>query len=241
MKKTIIAAIIISVLLSALAHSEEITLPHVTVYGTATTEVVPDQMVWSLKIENKGAALDGVARDHSKVVESVLKFLRDAKVDDKAIQTSQMEFGENWEYLSSSRVKAGYYAATSVSFKITDLNLYQTLWFGLSKMPQVSVAAVTYDHTRRIQYQNETRQKAVQAAKEKAASMARALGSEISEPLLVEEDIALESPWSGNNAMYNNVRVSQNDGGAQIESVAPGTIPIKTRVRAAFRLVTSQK
>jgi uncharacterized protein YggE len=36
-------------------------LPHISVSGTATTEVVPDQMVWHLTVQNKGPKLPSVA------------------------------------------------------------------------------------------------------------------------------------------------------------------------------------
>jgi hypothetical protein len=239
MKKSIISGLL-SVLIANAACGEEISPPHVTVFGTATIEVIPDQMVWSLKIESKGPMLDVVAGEHAKAVEAVLNLLKDAKVEGKVIQTSHMEFGENREYRDSKWVKEGYFAATSVSFKITDFELYQKLWLGLAKIPQVSVESVEYDHTRRIEYQNETRQKAVLAAREKAAAMARALGSEIGDPLLLDEDVAEESHW-GSNSARNNLRVISNDEEPQAQSLALGTIPIKTRVRASFRLMKRQK
>src|SRR6266481_4837507 len=65
MKKTIIT-FAISSLLVIHGFADEIQLPHITVYGTATTEVVPDQMIWSVKVQNKGAVLETVASDHTK-------------------------------------------------------------------------------------------------------------------------------------------------------------------------------
>ena len=40
---------------------------------------------------------------------------------------------------------------------------------GLAAIPDVSVEGVTYDHSKRIEFQNETRRKALLKAKEKAA------------------------------------------------------------------------
>ncbi len=243
--KQSIGAFLLSALAVASGFADEIQLPHITVYGTATTEVTPDLMIWSVKVENKGLALESVASEHTKMVKGVLGFLKESKVDEKTIQTSRMEFGENWEYKSSSRLRDGYIASTAVSFKITDFDKYNKLWLGLAKMSAISVEEVTYDHTKRIEYQNDTRQKAVLAAKEKAATLAKAVGSEIGEPLLIEEDISVSEAWRRNRAAQaaNNLRTWALEGedSGHSDFLAPGTLPITIRVRAAFRLISSQR
>ena len=238
-KKTV-CFVLIAFIGLANAIAAELQLPHVTVYGTATTEVVPDQLHWAIRVKIQGPELEDVAKQHAKAVESVLVLLQSLKIDKSAIQTSQMEFGENWEYRSSSRVRAGYISSTAISFKILDLDLYTKIWLALAKMSSVSVENVTYDHSKRIQYQNQTREKAVVAAQEKAGAMAKALGASIGEPLFVEEDLVTEMPWSGN--AVNNLRAVAGEGQQdQAESLSPGTIPVKVRVRASFRLVSNQK
>jgi len=241
MKKTIIS-FAISTFLVIHGFADEIQLPHITVYGTATTEVVPDQMIWSVRVQNRGAVLETVASDHAKNLQGTLSLLKDLKVDEKTTQTSRMEFGENWEYRSSSRVKEGYIASTDISFKITNFELYSKLWFGLAKQSAVSVENVTYDHTKRIEFRNETRQKAITAAKEKAAAMAKSLGSQIGEPLLVEEDISVSDGWQWQgNLAANNLRTVSGEEQVGKGALSPGTIPVQARIKVAFRLVTTQK
>ena len=90
--KNSIPLAIMSMLLALSAHADEAPFPRIKVYGTATTEVVPDQMVWSLRVENKGTSLKAVASDHTKRVLEVLELLKQSKVDPKALQTSRMQF-----------------------------------------------------------------------------------------------------------------------------------------------------
>ncbi|HNO77480.1 MAG TPA: SIMPL domain-containing protein [Phycisphaerae bacterium] len=221
---------------ASLARADDDALPKVTVYGTATTEVTPDLMNWHLTITNKGKDLAPVADNHHRIVAGVLKLLKDSGIDEQKIQTARMAFGENWVYRSNNRVKEGYYASTSVSFEMSDFDLYRTLWSGLAQDEHVSIDYVGYDHSKRIDYQNETRIKALLAAKEKAKALAETLGSQIGEPLLIEED-------AGSQSMYpvptfsNNLRtVESADGGS--EGIAKGKIPIKIRIKASFRLIT---
>ena len=209
-------------------------LPGVTVFGTATIKVTPDLMLWNLTVSNQGLKLPAVAEQHAKLVGQVLSFLKERGIKDSELQTSQMEFGENWEYRNQSRVKEGYFASTRISFRTADLSAYKPLWLGLAAISGVTVDGVDYDHSKRIDYQNETRRKAVLAAKEKAADLAKALGAEIAEPLRIEEDLGV----NGAAQKTSNQLTVESSEGAEQESLAPGTIPIRTRVKVTFRLIS---
>lgn len=239
MKKKFIGLFIVCFLFANLAFAQDKQPPpHVTVFGTATTEVVPDQMNWSVQIQTRGLKLATVAEEHDKTVQNILLLLKNSKLAKTNIQTSAMQFGENWEYRNNERLRNGYIATTSVSFKLNDFDLYKKLWLALADMPSVSVESVSFDHTKRIEYQNETRQKAIKAAKEKAAALAEAIGSEIGEPIFIEE----EQDEIVRPMMFNNLRMAQAAAAPEEgESVAPGTIPIKARVHASFRLLTNPK
>ena len=241
--KTPFAAFLAFTLATTIACADEIQLPHITVYGTAMTEVVPDEMIWSVEVKNKSMGLEAAATEHGKTVQAVLSLLKESKVDEKTIQTSQMEFGENQEYTSSSWVKSGYFAKTEISFKATNFDLYKKLWVGLAKISGVSVQSVAYDHSKRIDYRNETRQKALKAAQEKASAMAKVLGSEIGEPLLVEEDLSVSEGWQGNyaNNTINNLRTVDNGNTREVTQLSLGTIPIQARVKVSFRLLAVPK
>ena len=244
MRKTIVSVLVTVAAISVFA--EEPQLPHITVFGTATTEVVPDQMVWMVNVLYKGGSLEAVAAEHAGIVKDVLKLLKDAKVDEKTIQTSRMEFGENWEYMASSRVKQGYFASTDISFKITDFGLYSRLWFELAKISSVSVLDVSYDHTKKIELRADTREKALRAAKEKAEAMARVLGAAMGEPLSVEEDLDVSEGWHRNRANQNfnymsNSRTEVGGGSGNQDGMSLGTIPIQARVKVVFRLMTIEK
>jgi uncharacterized protein len=225
-----------SLVLAATLAAAENDLPGVTVFGTATTHVTPDQMVWHLMASNRGLKLSSVAEQHTNIVQHVLSFLKEHGIKDSDLQSSQMEFGENWEYKNQSRVKEGYFASTQISFRTSDLATYKPLWLGLAETTGVTVEGVNYDHSKRIIYQNETRQKALLAAKEKAADMAKTLGVEIAEPLRIEEDLSVNDPWRSTASNSNQVAV-EGGGGAEQEALAPGTIPIRVRVKVTFRLV----
>ena len=234
-KKAILLAI--AALLWPIASSAaDVASPHVTVYGTATTEVTPDLMNWRLKVRNQEAGLEKVAQAHSALVKAVLDYLNQQKLPKGSVQTSGMEFGENWVYKARTKVKEGYVASTDISFKIIDLKKYKDLWIGISSLPNVSLTGVYYDHSKRIEYRNETRKKALLAAKKKAEALALALGSKIGKPLFIEEELLR---YSVSGANFSN-SITTEQGGAAVGNtlLAPGQIPIAMQVKVSFLLVT---
>jgi uncharacterized protein YggE len=220
--------------------------PHVTVYGTATTSVAIDEMNWKIRISHKNPSLEEVAQAHNSTVKEVLDFLMENELPEHCIQTSGMEFGEH--FISSKlkgRVRDGYQASSSINFKVAitstndnDLDRlnfsskYKDLWTGISRMQNVSLNGITYDNSKRIKHQNETRKKALLAAKEKAETLAITLDSEIGKPLFIEEE---RFGYSRNN--FNNVYAT-NEQAVINDAFAPGQIPITVQIKASFSLVT---
>ena len=233
--KNIITIIVLSFLCCGLSYAEDIEPPHITVFGTATKKVTPDTMIWSLSVKNKGRNLQEVAELHSKHVESVLIFLKKMKIPTEELQTARMEFGENWVSKTFTSVKEGYFASTDIFFKIHDFEKYNSLWIGLSQFEFVTVNNVSYDHSKRIDFQNETRKKALLIAKEKAVALAETLGSQIGEPLLIEDDGS--NDYISIRTYSNSISRSEYDS-YKGDGIAPGMIPIRMRIKVAFRLIT---
>ncbi|MHC4928042.1 MAG: SIMPL domain-containing protein [Planctomycetota bacterium] len=98
---------------SAFAFAEDLELdtPHVAVYGTAEIKVTPNEMIWSVHVKTENKELPAVAASHTATVKQVLEFLKSLKIKEEKIQTSSMQFGENWKNVNRERVKVGYVAS----------------------------------------------------------------------------------------------------------------------------------
>ena len=216
--------------------------PHITVTGTVITDVTPDRLVWSLALKNTGLELAKVAEKHATLSADVLKALKELEIEDKEVQTSQMEFGENMVYRDRDHVKEGYFASTTISFKLADLAKYKVVWLRLASMSHLSVNSVTYDHSKRIELQKETRKKALLAAKEKAVVMAQTLDARVGEVLAMSEDMDAAGGWNNRVNLNNSIQAIVVAGdGENGGSIAPGTIPIRIRVLVTFRLLNGGK
>ncbi len=218
------------------AMSADLNEPHIVVYGTSTIQVVPNQMIWLLNVRNIDPSSAGAARAHETTVETVLDFLKKSQIAEEKIQTSRMQMGENWKYVSNERVQEGYFASTDVQFTLADLTRYSSVWIGLSELKGVQVSNVSLESSERIKYQNEARTNAVLAAKEKAGAIAGILGTHIGQPLIVEEDLSVQDVYRGQASITSNVASWAGSPMERSQSVAPGSIPVRARVKAIFSL-----
>ncbi len=230
--KKIFWTMTVVLLLNMPAWAQEIQ-PHVTAYGTATLEVTPDEMIWSLKVTNRGPGIGKLAKQHSNIVLSVLSFIGKSGVAKEETQTSMMQFGENWEHQNGRRIQDGYFASSRVTFKLTDFTKYQQLWTGLSKI-KVSIQNIGYGYSKRIEVRDKARIDALLVAKKKAHIMAKTLNVALGYPLVIEDTPSFVEPRRSNMLMASEAgyRSESQDAGG----FALGKILIKSNVKVVYQL-----
>jgi uncharacterized protein YggE len=226
-----IQATLLAVLTLSTAYGNDFDIPRIGVYGTATTHAKPDQLRWVLGVKTTGLDIEKVASEHDKTVSMTLAFLKKQGVTDTDIQTSNVSLDENWDYRGNTRVRDGFFAQTGISFISADLPHYRDMWIGLSQIPGLSVESATWETSRRIVLQDITRVQALEAAKEKAIALAKAIDARIAEPLQIEEVL---DDWHSNGLPVNRLALEQASEAG--EAIAPGTIPIRMKIYAVFRL-----
>lgn len=210
-------------------------IPHVTVFGTAEMEVPADEMHWSVTIKSNNDSITILAEQHDASVDAVVTFLKSKGILESNIKTSSIQMNEDWSYDGRTPVKNGYVANTTILFESAELSKYEEFWLGLSQLKNVSVNGVTFDTSKRIEYQNQSRIEAVKAAKEKADALVGALDSKVREPLQIEEQPLASDPFG---SPFSNVSMKAADGGSSSESITPGMIKISTRVQVMFRITS---
>lgn len=230
------------------SRAEEIREPVVSVTGTAVVEAVPDELSWRVEIKNIGPDLSVVADKHATKLAEVIELITAQGVVAKDIQTSQMQFGRNRVYRRNEWTEEGYVASTSVMFKINDLTKYKAVWLALAATSGVSVEAVEFGSSKRIELRKEARRKALLAAREKAGDMAATLDAKIGAPVSIVDDtsaVRFGTSMIGSNSISNSNTVSPangaSDDGEIGGSIAPGTLPIFAKVTVVFQLMPSAK
>ncbi|MCS1416626.1 MAG: hypothetical protein M2R46_04377 [Verrucomicrobia subdivision 3 bacterium] len=235
-RSLILGLVLITLFLPTALRAAHFDIPHVSVYGTATTEVVPDLMRWQLSVRTNGKTVNEAAIKHDKAVTKVIGFLHDQEIDEKKIQTSQVQLAEDWDYRLGNRIKKGYYAVTTIAFESGTLEAYRPLWIGLSKLESISVNGISFDTSKRIEIQEMTRMQALKAAKRKAEALANTLDSDLGEPLMIEEEATRNEDIRSalNNVRSRRIMADADESG---DSLSLGTIPIRMRVKVVFHLI----
>ncbi|MEM7431278.1 MAG: SIMPL domain-containing protein [Pseudomonadota bacterium] len=212
--------------------ADDAVVPQISVTGTAEKLVKPDLLHWNLRVEHRGTDLSEVAFTHNQAVANLIDLLEDAGVDKDDMQTSRMQFGENWEYKNNSRVRVGYNASTSVVFELKSIDDYAKMWLRFASLPGVSVTNVSFDHSKRKKLYKQARIDALVAARSKAEDMAAALDTAIGDPLRIEEET------QPNYSVTANARLRADSEGIAGGSggIAAGLITIQARVRVTFVL-----
>ena len=209
----------------------EFDIPHVVVFGTAETKVTPDELRWNISIKTLGGTVGDVSKTHSDNVSSVLNYLKASGLTSDNVKTSRMQLNENMVYRNKSRLREGYFALTGIHFKTTEFENYLKYWEQLANFNNLTINSVAFALSQRLAIQDETRIAAVKKAKEKAVSLAAALGAQVLEPLLIEElDSFSGTPRSAVLSMEQ--AGARNNGG----NISPGQETVRARVKIVFRI-----
>ena len=221
------------ILACSLSNAADDSVPQITVSGTATTMVEPNMLRWRLTVKHVAVDIEDAATAHSSNVAGALSILAKAGIAESDIQTSRMQFGENWVFKESSEVMEGYFARTDVTFDTESVNSYSSLWKQFARAPGVSVAYVGFDHSDRISLRNEARNDALLAAKNKAESMVAVLGSTLGPPIAIREE-----PADGRRQSSNlfSLYAEAPGGAGSSGDLSVGRIAIQARVTVSFEL-----
>ncbi len=228
MKKSAFAAVLS--LVCFLSYGEVDNLPHILVYGTAEVRAVPDELIWNLSVKTVGMDISNVASNHALEVSEVLGYLK-TKGSEKELKTSRMQLNENRVYRDRTWVKEGFYASTEIKFKSLNFSDYLSCWIKLSEFENLTINNVGFGVSDRIAVQDETRLKAVHAAKQKAVALAEAMEVTLFEPLVIEEIYG--------HAIDARTQIFAGEFEMMADSdavISPGTESVKVQVKVIFRI-----
>lgn len=228
-----IVQILLLLLPLSIAHAAdgEFDEPHIVVFGAAETEVSPDEIQWSLSVKTVGPTAVEVSQQHIVEVDDLLQVLATLGQGKDAVETTNMQLGENWVYRNNSREKEGYYGFTAINFTTRDFKTYIDYWTRLTALKGVSVAGVRFDLSNRSEIEDQVKVQAIRQGRDKAIGFAAALGAEIGIPLLIEEmDEGGDFPKAPVRAM------AMESDAAGRQAVSPGKEVVTARVRLLFSL-----
>lgn len=228
MKKLIFLAILaININLQAQAVNKYST---VSVTGEGIVKVVPDQVSVKIRIENTGKSAIDVKQENDRVIDGVLKFCKQLKIDKKEVNTTRVNLNKNYDY---QKKMYNYVANQSLTIRLKDLNKYEELIQGLLDVGINRIDGVEFKSSKIDEYRAEARIKAVKNAKEKAVLYAGVLDQEIGMAITISENPV--SSYNPRPQMMEFKSASVEFDGAS-ETLAVGEMQVKAIVSIVFEL-----
>lgn len=220
---------------------------YVTTMGTSEINAPPDMVSVTLGVANWDKNLRIAYSENARRTKAILDLKDKYHVEAKDVQTTQLEVEPTYPDTGSfGRFQlakpTGYAVHQLLTFTLHDVGQLPLFIADTFESGANTVQNVRYDITTSRTLKDQSRDKALLAAKEKAAAASEKLGAKIGKAIIVKELGSTAEPASNYMAMQS--RASSNSfAEAQMSSVdaasstAPGSIKINTCVMVTFEML----
>ena len=209
----------------------------VSVTGTATTQVVPDTIIWRVTTTSEHPKLSKAKALSDTQMSAVLKTARKLGVSDQDLQTGHLQVTKEYERNQYGKPGAfrHFKVVRQLTIKERDISAFDRFLTGLvsSAELEVSYALSTSDITR---IRHKTRLDAVKAARDKAAAMLDVLGESLGPVMSLSAEQANAGPRYRALTNSYTLEVGGDLSGQGGGTFAPGTIEVKASVDAVFAI-----
>lgn len=204
------------------------------VNGEGTVTVVPDEVLLQVYIQEEASSAQKVKENTDKVMNEVLKYLKDKKIPQKNVQTEYVRLRKNVQSKYNVPNAVNFYASQSISILLTDVSKYDEITQGLLELGINGIDNVQFKSSELEKYEAEARLKAINDAKEKAQAYAKALEVKVGTPILISET-------SANNfnqpQVYRMMEMKQSSVSSDNQTLAIGEMEIKAQIQINFSII----
>lgn len=220
---------------TAALGADESAVRGISVSGTVETKVAPDQILWHVSLSVLDTNLARAREKSDAQVKSVVALREKLGIAEGDLETGPVNV--NREYERDQRGIRGNFKGFLVSRGVTirerDLKHFDEFLNTLLSSADMEVY-FNYESSRLRDVRAETRLKALQAAKEKAAAMAEAVGARLGKVLSINE----HSPSESGRNPFSNVAYVQSTPSPDLatDTFVPGAISVPVTVYVTFEL-----
>ncbi len=239
--RKLIVLIAVTLLLAVPAFAQNnIEPPLITVTGQAEVRVPPDEVLFTLAVENVDKDMLVANSKTDESVKQILAIARKFGVKPEDVQTSQISVQPKYntddlpydERNRTKRVLIGYQVSKTVAVRLRDLSRFDEMLADILKAGITRLSNLEFRDSQIRKHRDEARRMAIRAAKEKATLLAGEIGQSIGPAYSITETSRDVVP----RAAMQNV---SSDADAAVESesaLAPGTLSVTAQVTVRFRL-----
>ena len=159
----------------------------VTVIGTATIKVVPDQMYWSVQVSVNDATLAAAKERHDASLTAALTYLKSLGDAVKDLQTGGIRFDHQTYFPPNADKSKPFTCSTQVNFTLVDFDKYGPICDSLAKLDGVEVQGIDYAYSKQSDVRRQALQQALTNAHDKAGDLATTANCALGAPLDITE------------------------------------------------------
>ena len=228
------------------AGAEEPAARTISVNGTATVHVTPDEADLRLSVRTFQAELPRAKEENDEAAEEVLRYLRSVGIDSKDVQASIVSSQAIYEYRNDNGRQirgpiTGYEVSRQYAVKLRDLTKLGPIYDQLLPNARVTLEGHTLGTSQSRKYRDQARTDAAKAAREKANLLAGAFGATVGAPRVVSE-VPPQVFYPHSRFLQNVAMAAEAGGGGGGENLTPvGQIEVRAEVNATFDLVPEGK
>jgi uncharacterized protein len=216
--------------------------PLITVTGQAEVRVPPDEVVFTLAVENVDRDMVIASKRTDDSVKQVLAIARKNNIKPEDFQTSQISVQPKYNtddlpYESRDRVKRvmiGYEVSKTVGIRLRDIARFDDLLADVLKAGITRLSNLEFRDSQIRKHRDEARRMAIRAAQEKAKLLAGEIGQSIGPAYSITEEGGID--YSRNNYTQNSTRQAGSSSDNE-SATAPGSISVTAQVTVRFRLM----
>ena len=236
MKRIVNLALVLTFTLTGgLSAGEERPVRSISVSGTAEVKIAPDQITWRISLTDTDKNLLEAKKSNDEKVKSVVALRDKLGIGQGDLETGQVNV--NREYTRNQHGQRGdfkHFAVTrSVTIRQRDLKRIDEFLDTLVSSAEMEVG-FSFESSRMYEVRAETRLKALRAAKDKAAAMAKVVGAKLG-PVLTINEHSQRSSWRDETSNLGFVE-STPAVDLATEKFVPGAISVQVTVYATFEL-----
>lgn len=207
--------------------------------------VAPDEVVFTLKVENVNFDVTKAKAKTDEDVKKIFALARVYKIDPQNVQTDYIRISERYETATQNKPREfkGYAVSQNTTVLLKDLSRFESLLADVVKAGISNIGNVTFRASQMRKYMDQARSLAMRAAREKAAALAGEIGQRIGKAYTISEigttvSPAYEEERDDYPSNYSNSVSSEIGKGVADNqtTIAPGMIAIVTRVKVSFEL-----
>ena len=239
--KTIFLLAILAFAVSPVCAQNNIDPPLITVTGQAEVRVPPDEVLFTLAVENIDKDMLLANRKTDDSVKQILAIARKHNVKPEDVQTSQISVQpkyntDDMEYEARRNIKRvliGYQVSKTIAIRLREITRFDEMLADILKAGITRLSNLEFRDSQIRKHRDEARRMAIRAAQEKARLLAGEIGQSIGPAYSITETSG--NDYSRSNAVQNVAGIA-GDSAAGDTAIAPGSISVTAQVTVRFRL-----